>query len=246
MAEIPEYDWGLPGFGAGFSDQDWAPKGTTTDDEIRKADEQLEKENRLPANKLHRRSELFELSLKYEYRRAYSETRLLDMMRKFEFREGYSYNFISSGDVDSLSYLKAILRSQDLEYCLASTWCMGAEDVLQFRDWVREGRLKKLDMYVGEIFSTVYKIESEMIERMYREFPDLGRYVQFRNHSKIFAGYGEKFAFVIQSSANINTNPRAENTVITIDRGLYEFYRKHFDGIMPYIKAKEARTDLHK
>lgn len=243
MADEFKFDWGLPGFGAEFSDHDWAPKGAAVpkeEEETRKADEQLEKEKRLPPSKLHRRSELHELSLKYEYRRAYSETRLLDLMRKFEFREGYSYNFISSGDVDSLSYLKAVLRSQNLDYCLASTWCMGAEDVLQFRDWVREGRLKKLDMYVGEIFSTVYKVESEMIERMYREFPGLGRYVQFRNHSKIFAGYGDKFPFVIQSSANINTNPRTENTVITIDRGLFEFYKKFFDGTMPYIKANDA------
>lgn len=45
------------------------------------------------------------------------------------------------------------------------------------------------------------------------------------------AGVGEKFAFVIESSANINTNPRTEQGVITISRDLFEFYKQYFDGI---------------
>jgi len=37
-------------------------------------------------------------------------------------------------------------------------------------------------------------------------------------HAKIFAGHGPKFYFGIQTSANINTNPRTENGCITIGR----------------------------
>lgn len=55
--------------------------------------------------------------------------------------------------------------------------------------------------------------------------------VSFRNHSKIYAGVGEQFAFVIESSANINTNPRTEQGVITINRKLYQFYKDYFDEI---------------
>ena len=45
------------------------------------------------------------------------------------------------------------------------------------------------------------------------------------------AGFGDRFAFAIESSANVNTNPRCEQTVITIDRGLAEFYKDFYDGI---------------
>lgn len=34
-----------------------------------------------------------------------------------------------------------------------------------------------------------------------------------------------------RGSANINTNPRTEQGVITINRELYQFYKDYFDGI---------------
>lgn len=64
----------------------------------------------------------------------------------------------------------------------------------------------------------------------------LNRLCVFRNHSKIYAGEGDKFAFAIETSANINTNPRTEQGVVTIDRGLYEFYKAYFDGIESFEK----------
>jgi len=59
-----------------------------------------------------------------------------------------------------------------------------------------------------------------------------GRVAMFRNHAKIYCGFGERFDFVIESSANINTNPRTENTVITIDTGLAKFYKSFCDVII--------------
>lgn len=186
----------------------------------------------------HRRSEVFEITPKFEYRRAFSEMKLLDALAApgFHFQEGHCYNFITAGDIDSLSFLKAVLRQQHLDYCLASTWCMGAEDILQFREWVEIGRIAKLDIYVGEIFSGSYQTEFRMLKRLYQDHPDLGRYALFRNHSKVYAGTGSKFSFGIQSSANINTNPRTENTAVIIDRGLYEFYKAYYDGIKSFEK----------
>lgn len=184
----------------------------------------------------HRKTEVYELTPKFEYRRAYSETRLLDSLAApgFHFEEGHSYNFITGGDVDSLSFLKAVLRQQPLDYCLASTWCMGAEDILQFREWVDQGLIKKLDIYVGEIFSGSYKVEFGMLKKLYDDKPDLGRFALFRNHSKVYAGTGPLWSFGIQSSANINTNPRTENTCITIDKGIFEFYKEYYDGIKSF------------
>ena len=88
-----------------------------------------------------RAADCVEFSTGYLYRRAFSEVQLLDVTPAL--KEGYSYNYITAGDVDSLSYLKIILREQNLEYCLFSTWCMAAEDILQFDTWLSEGRIKK-------------------------------------------------------------------------------------------------------
>lgn len=191
--------------------------------------------NDVISKKTHRRKiECYELSTKYLYRRAFSEMSLLDACDKFDFKERASYHFITGGDVDSLSFLKTILRQQPLDYCLFSTWCMAAEDILQLDKWLQSGQIKKMDAYVGEIFPNSYKIEYQLLKDVFERNEGGGRIVVFKNHSKIYAGIGSKFAFSIETSANINTNPRTEQGCITIDRGIYEFYREFFDGIKSF------------
>lgn len=183
--------------------------------------------------KTHRRStECLVRSTKNIYRRAFSETQLLDVLPKV-FNNGDSYHCITAGDVDSLSYLKVVLRQQDLDYCLFSTWCMAADDILQFDEWLEDGKIKKLDAYVGEIFPNSYKMEWKRLNEIFEKHK-CGRIAVFKNHSKIYAGYGNKFAFGIETSANINTNPRTENGCITIDKGIFEFYKEYFDGIKSF------------
>lgn len=171
---------------------------------------------------------------KFTYRRAFSETQMLDLVIKdFPFEDGDSYNFITGGDVDALSYLKVILRQQDIDHLIFSTWCMALEDVYQIEDWLRAGKIKRADAYVGEIFPKTYHREWRKLKPIIERYG--GKVVVFRNHSKIFAGYGDKFAFGIQTSANINTNPRTENGCIQIGREAYEFYKAYYEGIKSFI-----------
>jgi len=168
------------------------------------------------------------------YRRAFSECQLLDTFGPdFRFEKGMSYHVITAGDVDALSFLRVILRQQDLEYCLFSTWCMALEDVYQIEDFLKTGRIKKVDAYVGEIFPGSYRVEYSALKNILEKYG--GRVCVFKNHSKIFAGKGDKFAFGIETSANINTNPRTENGCITIGQDIFEFYKTYFDGIKSFI-----------
>lgn len=185
------------------------------------------------AKRTHRRhAACIELTERYLYRRAFSELSLLDIIPR-DLKEGHSVHVITAGDVDSLSYLKCVLRVQNLDHCLFSTWCMAAEDILQFDEWLHQGRIKRLDAYVGEIFPTSYKVEWRMLQDLFDRHR-CGRIAVFRNHSKIYAGTGDKFAFGIETSANINTNPRTENGCITIGRDIYDFYKTYFDGIVSF------------
>ena len=198
--------------------------------------------NKSDVKSSHRRTvACIELSTRHLYRRAFSEMSLLDVCGTFDFKDGESYHFITAGDVDSLSYLKAVLRQQSLDHCLLSTWCMAAEDILQLQMWCNEGKIKKLDIYVGEIFPSTYKIEYAMLVDMFADNGKNvggGRMAVFRNHSKIYAGTGDKFAFGIETSANVNTNPRTENCCITISNDLYSFYKDYFDGIVSFENGK--------
>lgn len=205
----------------------------------RQTDRQTDTRTDRAEKRPHRRTqECTVLSQRYEYRRAFSEVSLLEAMQYTALENGCTYNFITAGDVDSLSYLKIVLNAHTLDYVLCSTWCMAAEDILQLQQWWEQGKIKRIDLYLGEIFPGSYSVEWMMVKRFYSEHPEAGRAAVFRNHSKIFAGCNEEdnFYFGIQTSANINTNPRTEQGSITIDRGIFDFYKNYFDGIKSFEK----------
>lgn len=199
--------------------------------DIAPKEDPINDEDNAPERPKQKRSTCLKRSERQIYRRAFSETQLLDLVG-LDFKDGESYHFITGGDVDALSYLKIILRQQDLDYCLFSTWCMASEDIYQVQDWLQSGKIKKIDAYVGEIFPGTYRLEYALLRPIIESYG--GRVAVFRNHSKIFAGYGKKFCFGIETSANINTNPRTENGCITIGRDIFDFYKSYFDGIISY------------
>ena len=179
-----------------------------------------------------RSTECLELSDKFLMRRAYGEDIPLQRMGIEALQNNTSYHFITGGDVDALSYLKVVLlHAKKIHYLLASTWCMSAEDIKQLTDWYENGTIEHLDIYVGEIFPTTYVVEWRMLNNFYQEHPEAGRVKCFRNHSKIFAGFADEFDFAIETSANINTNPRTEQGVINISHDLALFYKNFFDKI---------------
>jgi hypothetical protein len=165
------------------------------------------------------------------FRRAFSETKLLEIL-DYDFDITATYHCISGGDIDSLSYLKHILRKQKLDYCLLSTWCMAEDDILQIREWIENDTIGRLDCYCGEIFPGSYSNQFEILKDVVRLCN--GRVCIFRNHSKIFAGTGDKFSFAIESSANINTNPRTENTTISFGDDIFQFYKDFYDETRSY------------
>lgn len=110
---------------------------------------------------------------------------------------------------------------------------MAAEDIYQIQDWLEAGKIKTMDGYVGEIFPSTYQLEWGLLVPVIQKFG--GRVAVFRNHCKVFAGIGPKFAFGVETSCNINTNPRAENACITIGEDIYKFYREYFDGIVSFV-----------
>lgn len=164
-------------------------------------------------------------------RKAASEHALEEAIN-WHFEEGDCYHCFSFGDVDSFSFFKHVLRQQHIKYAALSTWCMAGEDVQELRNFHRRGMIDRVDFYLGEIFRASYPEVYDMVVDFIDECG--GRMVIFRNHSKVMAIKGERFDCVIESSANINTNPRSENTVVTVDHELAEAYIKLFSEITPF------------
>lgn len=160
--------------------------------------------------------------------RLLSESALDDAL-PWHLETGCAYHVISAGDVDSLTFLRHIAREQTLDYVCLSTWCMAKADAEEMLSWVERGIVKRFDFYVGEIFKDGYRGCIEVLDQICSRCG--GRVARFRNHSKIMLFYGDRYSGAIEGSANVNTNPRTEQTCITVDRSLADFYKAYFDGI---------------
>lgn len=163
--------------------------------------------------------------------RVMSEANLDDAL-DWHMEEGCAYHVISYGDVDSLTYLRHIVKQQKLDYVMLTTWCMAKSDAEEMRSWVERGMVKRFDFYVGEIFKSGYRGCLDVLDAICGKTG--GRVARIRNHSKLMAFFGERFSGTIESSANVDTNPRIEQTCITINRDIAVFYKDFFDQMTDY------------
>lgn len=168
----------------------------------------------------------------HKMRRIQSEI-ALEKELPWHWEPNVSYHCISTGDVDGLTYLRAAVKQQKIRYALVATWSLAAEDVRELRHWVNRGYIGRLDVYVGEMFlSQGRAIERRELINLCRESG--GRLVIFRTHAKVIAIFGERFDCAIAGSANINTNPRVEEMIITVNSELAKFYKDFFDEIKSF------------
>ena len=167
----------------------------------------------------------------FDRRRFMAENALLNSA-PWHFARNSIYHVISGGDCDSLTFLRHVVRQQPLDFCLVSSWCYGVEDVSEMGDWQRRGLIRRFDFYCGEIAKASYAMCADELGAIARAGG--GRLGVFRNHSKVMVFYGRDFDGAILSSANVNTNPRTEQTVIDTHRETADFYKAFFDEIHPF------------
>jgi hypothetical protein len=185
-----------------------------------------------PTKKIKSKPRACKITEKKILRRAFSEVSLMDIF-PHELEKGASYYVLTNGDIDSFSFLKFMLRRYDLEYLLFSTWCMAIEDIIEIEKYIDNGKIKNIDAYLGEIFQGSYPKQYSELKRVISKTN--GRIALFRNHSKVYAGKSvDGTYFAISSSANINTNPRCENTIITMSKEIFYFYKKFYDEIKSF------------
>ncbi len=165
-------------------------------------------------------------------RKAQSEKALEDSIHRWSFREGDCYHCFTFGDVDFMTFVKFILRQQYVPYIAVSSWVISGEDILDLQEWQRRGLIGRIDLFLGEIFERSYPDAYEVARKLIAQCG--GRLCIIRNHSKLVAIQGERFNALIESSANMNTNPRSENAVITVDRSLVEECIDFLAGIQPF------------
>ena len=170
---------------------------------------------------------------KHEQRTILSEAAINSIL-PWHFEKGEAYHVLSLGDIDSLTFFRLILKEQKVEYALISTWKISRMDIEEIGTWLEAGNVGRIDFYIGEILQSAFKSDFAMLTEICKKHNC--RLVSLKNHSKIICAFGEKYNVVVESSANMNTNPRIEQTTITIDDELAKFYKKNFDSLLPLNK----------
>lgn len=178
---------------------------------------------------------------RHQLRRINAEAHLAEILPA-EFTDGESWHVISRGDIDSLSFLRHVLNGVGyLDHVLISSWCIAKNDLTEITGWLDTGKIEQFDLFVGEIFPGSYGAEYEQVMKM-RDLYGC-KLIVAKNHSKVMLAHNraEKKYIVIESSANVNTNPRIEQSAIHCDKDLYTFYMDFFNDIKSIDKS--SKTD---
>jgi hypothetical protein len=174
--------------------------------------------HRTPANRLH-------------VRRCNAEKQLAEILPA-RFDAGDTWDVISTGNVDALSYLRhALAGVSHFDRVLMSTWRVARADIEEIRGWIDEGRIDQFELYAGEGLQTQCGDAHELLQAMVVMYGCT--LVIARNHSKVTLAenVAEGYRLAIRSSANVNTNPRIEQTTITCSDDLHAFYLEFFTGV---------------
>lgn len=175
---------------------------------------------------------------RHHMRRATAEATLVEILPA-RIEPGDSWHVVSRGDIDSLSYLRHILAGvTHLDHVLMSTWCIAKNDLTEIAAWLEAGKIEQFDLYAGEIFPGSYGDEYEQFLKMCDLYGC--RLIVAKNHSKITLTCQGDYKIVIESSANVNTNPRIEQSAIHHNTELHAFYLDFFSGIKSIDKASKT------
>lgn len=182
-------------------------------------------------------------SNRHAVRRAKAEAELATLLPE-RIEDGDSWHVISHGNIDALSYLRHLIKPTYFDYVGASTWCIARPDLQEITGWLDAGKIDQFALYAGEIFRNQYGDEYEMVLRLRVDYGV--HFVMAKNHSKVTlcANHAEGYYVVVESSANVNTNPRIEQACVTRSKELFDFYRDFFDGIKSIDKETAPGSNV--
>ena len=145
------------------------------------------------------------------------------------------YKFISlSGGFSSICFILWVASHEPILELTASTLRIGAK---QFGELCRLRQNKKL--FAARFFVSNMMIEVDKksekynyADRLYKIAQDNGwQFITVNNHSKIILMRTANNFFVLETSSNLNENPKIEQYSFEDDKELYQFYYGFFNDL---------------
>ena len=162
------------------------------------------------------------------------EARLADLMPGPP-KAGHQVHIVSGAKFDFWTWVPVMIDwLAGVEHLYCSTWTLSRGNAKELFALWDAGKIPKAAVRIltGTYFkrreSAVY---AYLVEGLRARG---GRYRAFQNHAKVLllANAKRKTWLTVESSANLTSNPRLEQYVITNDRGLHDFHRGWMDEIL--------------
>ena len=121
----------------------------------------------MPIKKLRRITDLTVVSAEDEMRRAYGVGELVKLMSDKPV-PGKSYHIITGGAIDLICHLYWLLRHwPHMKKVLISAWAISGRDILFLEKLLKDGQIDRVELLVGDIFPTKYKMEWKKLMEIY-------------------------------------------------------------------------------
>lgn len=137
------------------------------------------------------------------------------------------YKFMSTGGFSSICFIKFVADITRINRLDISTLRVGKKE-LQMLDYLyKKGKLGKCNFIIGSLMANDSKLVKSY--NYYNDFKKVCEnnewgYKAINNHSKILLFDTEIGKYVIETSSNLNENPKIEQFSFEKDERLYDFY----------------------
>ena len=135
------------------------------------------------------------------------------------------YKFISGGGFSSASFIALIASKTVIRHLYVSTFHIGKKEILLINKLHNEGRIIDADFVM---FSKALETNSRYkYSKLIEEICANNRWSLklLRNHSKIHLYDTDDGKYVIETSSNLNENPKIEQFSFEKDFELFNFYK---------------------
>ena len=144
-----------------------------------------------------------------------------------------------SGGYSSISFIKVVAEREPIEELICSTLRVGEKQLGVLDDLEFQGKIKNAKFVIGGIMKSDSGGKYDYYSAFQRVCQKNGwEYCISNNHSKIILMRTEKHHYVLETSSNLNENPKIEQFSFEDSEELFCFYRSFFKKVMEVSKIE--------
>ncbi len=144
-------------------------------------------------------------------------------------KEHECFKFLSFGDFSSACFISAVGALTHIRKLYVSTFRVGKNEMKLMKKLHREN---KLDDVTIVMLSQMLDGEDDKTSRLIRNIANENKWkvIVKKNHSKIFLFDTDKGKYVMETSSNLNENPKLEQYSFYCCEKSYNFFQKYLFG----------------